>query len=1009
VRSEEFITLLDNPDKVLDKDISDLKGFSRLYPYSQAAQLLYAIRLRKSSEHLFNQQLGKTSVLTNDRSVLFELFEGNNDLASRDKLDSPAVENEGYWIKPYKNRPTEPAIIEAKDAQETIPEVERSSPDEIPLRSTTDSEDAVEENDTPAAIPNAEPTAPERQTPKEEEEYTADEGQEAESFSEVLAQKEPSRELHSTEEQPDEQSIRESPSPAGAEEIDESREDQAEEVSHSEAEPPQESSEEVVTEEEARDEEGLPKDERLRAIILKNRAIRKQFSEKKEKLKIRQDSHNQDLEDKKIAWQEERREMRGETELAEPGAEERPQEGPRNQSEEEKPVIDAPQKSGSEAEEKNISSPAEQKESTSGETYFPWEQDYMAPGEERVEEEQETPTDAEQAPTVDMPPREEASPAPSSEAQDKPGLDSEEEEESSWYEARNSIEESKARELAISIEPIDDHSTHQEAIPQKAAPVAPMEATDGLAVDEPEEAKDVPESSTQEVETQEETGESRPGESVLAENTFAERPEQTEWDETADFPSEEEPQESTAAAADDDISSRIESIRAKLGQLHQRLHQSYPKPAEGQATEKEDQNAQRAGQQPQDATERKEEQATPPETAADQQSEEEPGESFSDTLEGDMYERESESQADPSELQWEPAEETEEEREGRQPAADLPESVAPKETTEPATPVQQGRLQEDALLEEKQSAETKKEQINLEEQWSAEGASESEELHSTTPLPNEEWELLDIEALIEDRGHAIEESEPPYATDGHEEESAPPAVKESDARLPEPAPTTPEKKATQEQDPAGQSIPMEEQVQDYPEYEEDDDALEDDGAFDEDEVENEDEKDDESFGSYSTEKEEERARPDTRPGFGGSFSSWLKQITDPSYVVPEVPDSAPEPDERQAPSAHNESATEEDTEDAINAKMKLLDSFVEKLPVLKKQHMIKVEPIKKPEVDTSDMNSSDIVTETLAKIYIKQGHYKKALKAYQILKLKYPEKSSFFAGRISEIKKLIAN
>jgi len=1007
VRSEEFIALLDNPDKVLDQDISDLKEFSRQYPYSQAGQLLYAIRLRKSSEHLFNQQLGKTSVLTNDRSVLFELFEGNNDLASRDKLDSPAVEDEGYWIKPYKNRPTEPAIIEAKDAQETIPEVERSSPDEIPLRSTTDSEDAVEENDTPAAIPNVEPTAPERQTPKEEEEYTADEGQEAESFSEVLAQKEPSRELHSTEEQPDEQSIRESPSPAGAEEIDESREDQAEEVSHSEAEPPQESPEEVVTEEEARDEEGLPKDERLRAIILKNRAIRKQFSEKKEKSKVQQDSHNQDLEDKRIAWQEERREMRGETEPLHPTTKEQPQQGPVDQPEEEKPAHDAPQKSGSEAEEKNISSPAEQEKEDSGETYFPWEENYKAPVEESVEEEQETPTDAEQAPTVDMPPREEASPAPSSEAQDKPGLDSEEE-ESSWYEARNSIEESKAREVEISIEPIDEHSTHQEAIPQKAAPVAPMEATDGLAVDEPEEAKDVPESSTQEVETQEETGESRPGESVLAENTFAERPEQTERDEPADSPIEEEPQESTAAAADDDISSRIESIRAKLGQLHQRLHQSNPKPAEGQATEKEDQNAQRAGQQPQDVMEPNDEKATPSETGADRQTEEKPGESFSDTLEGDMYERESESQADPSELQWEPAEETEEEREGRQPAADLPESVAPKETTEPATPVQQGRLQEDALMQEKQSAESKEEQINLEEQWSAEGASEPEEWHSTTPLPDDEWELLDVEALIEDSAHAEEESEP-SAIEAQEEESAHSAVKESDARLLEPDPATPEKDATQEQDPAGQSIPMEEQVQDYPEYEEDDDALEDDGAFDEDEVENEDEKDDESFGSYSTEKEEERARPDTQSGIGGSFSSWLKQITDPSYIAPEVPDSAADPDEKQAPSAHSESAAEGDTEDAIDAKMKLLDSFVEKLPVLKKQHMIKVEPIKKPEVDTSDMNSSDIVTETLAKIYIKQGHYKKALKAYQILKLKYPEKSSFFAGRISEIKKLIAN
>jgi len=46
------------------------------------------------------------------------------------------------------------------------------------------------------------------------------------------------------------------------------------------------------------------------------------------------------------------------------------------------------------------------------------------------------------------------------------------------------------------------------------------------------------------------------------------------------------------------------------------------------------------------------------------------------------------------------------------------------------------------------------------------------------------------------------------------------------------------------------------------------------------------------------------------------------------------------------------------------------------------------------------------VTETLAKVYIRQKHYKKAIQAYEILMLKYPEKSSFFASQISEIKKL---
>ncbi|HCP40943.1 MAG TPA: hypothetical protein DIT65_04045 [Cryomorphaceae bacterium] len=45
------------------------------------------------------------------------------------------------------------------------------------------------------------------------------------------------------------------------------------------------------------------------------------------------------------------------------------------------------------------------------------------------------------------------------------------------------------------------------------------------------------------------------------------------------------------------------------------------------------------------------------------------------------------------------------------------------------------------------------------------------------------------------------------------------------------------------------------------------------------------------------------------------------------------------------------------------------------------------------------------VTETLAEIYFGQRLFDKAIKAYEILSLKYPEKSGFFADRIREIKK----
>ena len=49
---------------------------------------------------------------------------------------------------------------------------------------------------------------------------------------------------------------------------------------------------------------------------------------------------------------------------------------------------------------------------------------------------------------------------------------------------------------------------------------------------------------------------------------------------------------------------------------------------------------------------------------------------------------------------------------------------------------------------------------------------------------------------------------------------------------------------------------------------------------------------------------------------------------------------------------------------------------------------------------------AEIVSETLANLYVQQGHYTKAIKAFEQLSLKFPKKNVYFSARIKEIEEL---
>ena len=93
-------------------------------------------------------------------------------------------------------------------------------------------------------------------------------------------------------------------------------------------------------------------------------------------------------------------------------------------------------------------------------------------------------------------------------------------------------------------------------------------------------------------------------------------------------------------------------------------------------------------------------------------------------------------------------------------------------------------------------------------------------------------------------------------------------------------------------------------------------------------------------------------------------------------------------------------------DDTKKKNAELIDKFIETSP--------KIPPVKHGVTSTLtfDLNKDDnsyLMTETLARVYLEQKKYLKAIQAYQILILKYPEKSSFFVDRISDIKILQQN
>jgi len=81
-----------------------------------------------------------------------------------------------------------------------------------------------------------------------------------------------------------------------------------------------------------------------------------------------------------------------------------------------------------------------------------------------------------------------------------------------------------------------------------------------------------------------------------------------------------------------------------------------------------------------------------------------------------------------------------------------------------------------------------------------------------------------------------------------------------------------------------------------------------------------------------------------------------------------------------------------------------IEKFISKKPKLN------IKSIEEPEIhednESTELIKESLVTETLAKLYVEQKNYEKAIQTYKILILKFPEKNSYFASAIKKLKKL---
>lgn len=133
------------------------------------------------------------------------------------------------------------------------------------------------------------------------------------------------------------------------------------------------------------------------------------------------------------------------------------------------------------------------------------------------------------------------------------------------------------------------------------------------------------------------------------------------------------------------------------------------------------------------------------------------------------------------------------------------------------------------------------------------------------------------------------------------------------------------------------------------------------------------------YVAYDPEKELEKLveeKEEVEEGAEKDFIFWLNNVED---------DDTPKPTSNKSPDVVQD----------------LLEQFL----ATKRSRPLKPREFYKAEVkaEESEVDKMDVISETLLDLYVKQGHYAKAIEGYEKLSLLNPPKSAYFAARIKEI------